>query len=1156
MSKLVKSLYLTILTIIALFSFVIVISTTTYFGKAQDEVLENIAFEMKDGAQIIFDIDSNGEPKKETAKISFLATMDIDTYENLLKTEQGKVFFGVLVASYDDVKNNGITTENVFGEDRIYTFDSFETSKILIEKFEQTSLTIDNVRGYCYMQAFVDNITDEIADEQFIAVPYLKTVNDFEEFSYSVKEFKHANARSFSYLAQKAEEKENTPNYIKDLLDDEYIKGFTENIVVNYVKNYSGLKLSSSVVLTCDLGEELSAEIIADRLAEMQVVDPSAYSDGNVSIKLNGKKVENIKVYANGKTNAEISASYSAIENTSSYSIVNGYFVTDNFASLSLNSNKKASYNVDYGYANGEKNTGKYLLYLDGTFKLDIDNVGAYLGQYDINTGNFNIEVNGKKHDYKAVVELSTVVYEKLRGVYHGGDDKIIINSNGTLNKNLEIDGNYLLTYSDGEFRLNMTLLDDESTAKLVYDDASKKYQFELDGVTYTQSEDKLMADESAYESFANTYAGKFGLPVGNDANKISTNTYDGSITFLSNGTLLYNGLDAHVEDIVGYNNGGYEAPKALMVSERIGKYVLYDDGSLDLFIPQISTCSKVNGKMYNEVEDVFASGTYSDNKVTLNTEEFNMFYKEKVYTLVEKVQFGELYEEFAGTYIDSTKKWKTDGNWELTFNSDGTITSNRKWAGNPGSKVEIDGEMVEQWYGTYTLNPITENYGTVNVILNYHIKNGNYTNHIQYYVRYEDRYVLRLSYSNGGMEYNHFIDVVQKGDDFSTMPVFETLAGNGGTEEKPVQTIYKDANKNASLTLINNGVWGVPRVNGELFDKNSIVYNPGGMCKFNDGTTEITANYNLVALTKNSGKILMTMAETGLRYNVTTAKEDRFPVGDYVINEERMQISFTYLGVDYTFVTGISNETFAGDYVGHGKTLTLNSDLTALYDGIKTSYNFIPETIYSGKIILLDKGVEKEAIYTITGSNVKITFNDSVYIKKSLNLDELYSKYAGTYTATYEGGRTMTLVLKDDGTLSGTGTGPNLDNRSLFNWASSTVSPTDMPDKHLGSVARVGNYTFTMIDGQLQIIFNFDECNIEQEWGTNTQAINATSGYYAVMISPIGGASASGVPNEWNNFAIWDVYNYATGSASADCELRVMFEAFSDTPITLIKNK
>ena len=546
----------------------------------------------------------------------------------------------------------------------------------------------------------------------------------------------------------------------------------------------------------------------------------------------------------------------------------------------------------------------------------------------------------------------------------------------------------------------------------------------------------------------------------------------------------------------------------------------------------------------------------YSDNKVTLNTEEYNMFYQEKVYTLVEKVQLGELYEEFAGTYIDTTKKWKTDGNWEMTFNSDGTLTTNRKWGGNPGSKVEINGEWVEQWDGTYTLNPITENYGTINVILNYHIKNGNYTNHVQYYVRYEDRFVLRLSYSNGGMEYNHFIDVLKKDDNFSTEPMFEMLAGSGGTKEKPVQSIYKDASKNASLTLINNGVWGVPRGDGIIIDKNGIVSNPGGMCKFNDGTTEIIANYNLVALTKNSGKIFMTMAETGLRYNPTTAKEDRFPVGDYVINEERKQISFTYLGVDYVFVTGITNDTFAGDYVGKGKTLTLNSDLTALYGGIRTTYTYHPVTIDSGKIVLLVSGVEKEGTYTITGSNVKITFSDSVYIKRLLNLESLYSKYAGTYTATYDGGRTMTLILDNKGKVKGTGTGPSLEDKALYDWLKNPVSPTAMPDRHLGEVERVGIYTFTVVDGQLQIVFNFDVRNQTQTWGETQQAINATSGYYSVMISAIGGANSSGVPSEWNNFAVWNVYNYAKGSASNNCELRVMFEALSDTPITLIKNK
>ncbi len=1114
------------------------VGISVWTAQAQQNTIEAVDFLVQDGAQIKLDCTDG----YENNAILFTAKMDLIEYQNLQKDETVKTSFGMLIVPYEYAKEVAVTTESVFGTDRAYTFDESETGRMLIYRFESDTLSVNETDGYAYYTATLEDLDETEKTTQFLAVSYLKSKNANEEYTYDVKEYNLSNARSMAYVAQKAEEKDSVSAEIKRSLKKNYVAGITEDILITYERDYVGNKVAETTVLTYDLDDEITVENVMARLTEMQVVDPETYASGNGTLQVNGQDVEIAKVYANGLTNATVCITYQAIEDTDAYVYANGYFVTDGFGSIILQSDKTAEFNADYAYGNGEKSDGEYRLYKDGTISLKIGTEHFY-GDYDFSNETFNLKADGEEWVYNASTELPIIAYERLRGVYVCGTDEFVFYEDGTSVKNLNYDGYYLLTYNDGALEITVSSSDGETYhGALSY--GATGYLVTLNGNTYAQSANKRLADVETYEKFAKIYEGKFPVPAGAAATDLTEQTYTGSIDFNKDGTLVYNGFDAYAPSGYGAEASyHYEKPIAVMLSSKMGRYVLYADGALKMYVSEMPL-----NKTEHTVQDVTLNGVYdlSNNKITLDTSTCSMYESERIYTSVAKSANADLYADFAGTYVDSSRIWHQWTNWEMTFHADGSVTTNR-------------GEI---WNGTYTLHPITENYGTFNVVMTYHTQNNINRINTQYYVKYEDRYVLRLSYGNGGMDNNHFIDVVQKGDSFSSMPIFEQLAGRGGTQQNPTQKIYTDGE--ASLKLINNGEWAVPRSNGKKYSDNQYLevdpaYNPGGMAVFNDGTADKTINYNIVALNERSGKIFFTMAETALAYSVKNESEEKYVVGDYTILSDSAQISFTYAGVSYTFVSGVTGNTFEGEYIGGANSLIFNADLTAKYDGKNATYAFDVADIYGGTIKLTVDGTEKRGEYVIDGARLKLVLDGETYVKEILSQSALYEKYAGTYTATYEGGRTMTLTLSADGKVTGVGAGGTLGQiGALPDWAQAYL-PEEQPDKHMGSTSRIGTYSFALVDGALQITLCFDVENGEQKYTYgNTEysmAINSYSGYYAEMRSAITSLQNS-TPTEWKNYAVWNVYNFAIGTANADGTLNILFEAFDDQPIQLIKSE
>ncbi len=265
-----------------------------------------------------------------------------------------------------------------------------------------------------------------------------------------------------------------------------------------------------------------------------------------------------------------------------------------------------------------------------------------------------------------------------------------------------------------------------------------------------------------------------------------------------------------------------------------------------------------------------------------------------------------------------------------------------------------------------------------------------------------------------------------------------------------------------------------------------------------------------------------------------------------------------------------IDAKTLAGGYVGNGKELALKEDGTATYGGENATYTCEPSKtdITTGKLVITSDGIQTYGTYQVDGNLIKIILGAKyVYIKELPTQQELRQTYAGTYTATYGNDCTMELTLNEDGTIKGVGNGDY--EEKLQTPAQNYISPDELPQKHMGRTERVGTYSFCMRNGAIEIILSFDITNIVQTWVNvdgmaweYKQKINATSGYYAELEFmwgsvedaekaniPVGGHNTVG----WAHTIIWNVYNYAKGTAKGDT-LEIFFEAFSDSAITLQK--
>ncbi len=352
------------------------------------------------------------------------------------------------------------------------------------------------------------------------------------------------------------------------------------------------------------------------------------------------------------------------------------------------------------------------------------------------------------------------------------------------------------------------------------------------------------------------------------------------------------------------------------------------------------------------------------------------------------------------------------------------------------------------------------------------------------------------------------------------------------------------------------------------LFSDNTILmYIPQMVIRLGGGSDHYAVVDNVVTTAKFNPDDDSITVNSGEYWKYQTEKV-------YKLNEDAVIADNRETKTPYT------DTSIIGEYLGAGKSLKINDNSKAVYGGEDVEYSVTPSMadVNTGKIVIKTNSGEITGKYDIENGKVKVTLSGKyVYIKRLPTQTELYEKYAGTYTATYNEGRTMSLTLSTSGKIVGTGTGPNFTKQAAQGWIKpgqsnqeAYYSPSEHTDRHMGQSTRNGSYFFQYLDGKIRIYFAFDEIkrNTDGEetgetWRTESgqvweklQKINPASGYYSKLRFAWNTpdiAKANNIPVEWSTTVIWDVYNLAIGTA---CEqgFSVMFEQFSDSNIALSK--
>lgn len=1114
------------------------------------------------GGQQVTGYDQNG--------IKFVATMSKADYDALSMD----VVFGALVLPQDYIETKGaITEENVFGANSIYTFDNNDTSKTYIAHIEVNDLVLsnngtadDDSDDYYYYNVSMVNLNANNKDREMIAVPYLKALEG-ENLVYCIKE--GTQVYSMAYLAQLKLEESVAPD-IAAALQENYIDGLTQKISVDYNRAYGSINNEATGELLFDLGANLTIDTVKEAIKTQLKVDVDNCTVTDSQLLVNGAEVDSAKVYANGKTNAEISIDLS-VDEVDAYQ--SGYYTSETYDSVILGDDKFITVNADFAQ-DGEVTTGTYALYRDGAMIVNIGGENLF-GTY---TPSISIELGGQNHVYTVAdsYELPKEVYAKVAGAYLDSESTLVVlNADGTLTSGLEKGGNYLLAYnaSANKMQINLTTLAGASVTKDLSYNGSK-----IAIEDYTASE-KIVASAETYAQFANKYSAQLkyaGDYSSGDTPPLSTNTFESYFDFNADGSLAYKGAEQIAKGRYHWTTPG----TALLQDVKYGNYVLYTDGTMQIYIPQyvdVGVNSSSSG-IADKLVDVIVEGTYdlTANTITVDFSAYKGWENNPTFTGTTKFEPTEefmtaLYTNFANdkssaptstVYLDTSKVFKPDyTNLQIQcFQADS----------NGNRKISIhDGAGIYDFY--YDLVPITETFGEVVVKYSTGGRAANFN--AIYYTQVTDAlFKLRISYNvidhlNNGYTaystaYGHFVDAKASwdGDNTASLAVeaFKLLGGQG-TAETPSSISY--AGQGVTLALFADGV-------------NKMSYNPADTSKFsgnkaifNGGTGDIVANYDIVPSSANTGLIFIHLAENPqMKADIDMTKVIQ---GEYYVKNGKTCIDFTYNGANYSLTTGVSQtkqQVLAGTYLGNGDALVLNADGSATLGGAAASY-----VLNGDNITITCDSTVLSGTYKINGADIRLNLGKVVYIKQLLSLTELYAKYAGTYTGSYtvlgyqtswynatgnpyssrDIDATMTLILTADGKIQATGTGKVAGKNEDVGDDAMRLNGGGVSGihyGHLGAEANLGTYTFEIINGEIQIVLKFD---VITEKNANEDTINNNSGYAQRLIANNGGGVSSLYPTSLKTANLYQVWNYANGTVS-DGALDIVFQAFGDSAIHL----
>lgn len=976
MKGLVKTYLMAILAVVMMLSFSLVIGVSVV--KAAPTEVENLLsqteFIMAEDTEVrmgvVFDQDGNPSITPEDKNgIRFTAKMDATVYNEV----KGNVIFGMLLMPSGYL--NGATTLNA---SEVFTNEGVMVNGQNVAYYERNELTESEDGTYYYMQFSLVDLNDINKDREYISIPYLKASEEDGSIKYEIKGFDIDFARSMVYTAQIELEKEETAEVVKNALQANYIDGFETQVEVVYAVSYDGEdRTSQTTTLTFGVGEVVESKNITDKLAET-VGDGVEHA--YTYFMLDETNQGEAKIYANGRTKAQIIAEYNVNEDENAYEKSVGYYVADG-DSIVLKSDKKVIGNADY--ANGSTQIeGTYKVYADGKVKIDYNNQKQLLDALgeDIKIG---------ETLYQESIAAPAKVNEKIRGYYENGTDFVVVQDNGTLSKNL-VDTGYYGIYFDKAtqgFRFYSFMLNEDAIESEI-DLSASSYTIKIGETDFTLSTTNRMASKEQYLAFANAYTGSYYYPLRNWDNVTSLSavkTPDTTLTFDANGIAIYDGIELYRR--ATRFNCGSETSRILgqIRGQKECQYVLFDNNDFKIYMRDVAGLNESN--FYSAYEPMMVDGTFDSelSKITLKYGSYKDYLPEfeltatgtsnasvdsvettsvdvsKVYTDISKVASGAQLV-FTEEYTNKFYGWGTNkAGW--SFKEDGTFSMQ-----NPASYL----------YGTYVLTPINENYGKISLVVDRSTNNNFYVHSGEGYYSYiNDAYTISMHFDIAAVgEYVYMRQWFAVGQDstgrpssYDTKKAYEALLG-AGTVDAP-----------ATKTLVGNGKDLVLQNDGSL-----VIETEGGTARrLGKGTYDGNAlTYSLVPTSTTQGLIFMHMAEAPV-FNAEEAST--IVKGTYVIDGSYITIIcdlgvFVTKGVNlYDEYAGTYNASYTYNSTSYSMTLILNADGTFTGTGTGSASSM---TIRDSKVSYYSRtlGVDDRTgnySFEIIGGEIKVIFDFNI---------------------------------------------------------------------------------------------------------------------------------------------------------------------------------
>ena len=1166
------------------------------------KVLEDIDLTL-DNTQVRMPLEDDGEgglkptDNKEKNGIRFVIKLSKDEFDALPKGYN--IIFGALVLPKDYNDALAVSEENVFGDNPHYVFSKEEAvdGKKQIIRVETNKLALnpnntpdDTSDDFYYYNVSMIDLNEGNIDREFMAIPYVKTRIGGAidaEFAYDLK-LKDSKADSMAYLAQKKIEDKTVDSSIRDALQTNYINGLTAKISISMARKYNDTTIAYSHTFELDLGTVITKELCDQLMATtIDTFTKNTYNLSNYSIRdyiirnEDKQKVDSLVLYANQRGiyvepnsgSSYIGANWTPINisDEQSYAEIADYYTSNEKNSVILGADKKFVMNADFA-GEGAPAVGTYSLYADGVISATADGK-KYFG-YQTDSGLKLSDVASSnpswdtRYDYAEATsyELPQETYDKVAGMYKiaGTKESIQLNADGTLTSNLATDGSYVIAYDTNtdSFNINVTILGGNTfSSSLSY---SKDTGFTFEEGTNIYTAGKKIASQTKYNAIANTYNGQMHV-IGDATGNLksgSTTEYEGAyatpwkdyIKLNADGTLEFNGSEQI--GYTWYNNYPREG-HGYIRDVKYGRYVLYDDNTIDLFIPYFASPTSTTTKHvitdYAIMPAIFDPTTKS---VTVDFSEYR--YTQGNYAWDLSVTFttdanvasfddafmANLLKDFtndrnsAGTAQDplnpevtTTNSWYYDDTFHYGDNT-GLGWSRLEFYGT-GTFVYYHGHTL---FGNFEMHPITKKFGYITTSITAYGGNNtaaaithryddnpfNIFNDLYYYDLGNGCFQLYADYIDenpnyrwgGGSGYNFFDEILPWTSKNSTVKVaehFELLAGGVGAVEEPSIKSYYGFG--VSLQLENDGIL---KVESSILDRQNKAYNKAtaGKAVINFGSGNVNATYNLVPIEftkgQENGLFFMHLSQTPAHKTVDNANE--FIEGTYEKSGNEIIISFNYNGVNYKLSDNAQNASTAkdlvGTYIGNGEIIVLNDDNTANVGGVDATYS-----LDGNAITISGEGVDLKGSVVENGSSFKLSFGKYVYVQQELSLDELFVKYAGTYYTTYTASielavvnAYMKLVLNTDGTLVATGggtytngrdAGEEATDRDVIAYDQAKYGPYIIDMGHLGETENTGRYTFELVNGEVRIVLMFDVCTDKDG---NPRYLDRDAGYSSII--------------------------------------------------------